>query len=83
MVEVKWLRCRFEADKDDPRPTQFMPPGPYWITGWADDFSTVVAYVNREDQVRDYWPEAENIECVEVDEIVFTDRFPKPDWWAE
>jgi len=76
-----WLRCRFEANLEDPRPVEFPPPGPYWITGYGDDYSTVVAYVREREQVREYWPEAEHISQQQQEEIVFTERFAEPEWW--
>lgn len=79
------LRARFHANADDWRPINFPPPGPAWCTGYAADesYSTVVAYVADENQIREFWPEATNIEIDEHAKIIFTDRFPRPDWWPE
>lgn len=78
-----WLRCRFHANADDYRPMSFPPPGPYWCSGYGDDYSVIVAYVKSEDQITEYWPEANNIDVEECESITFSDRFPKPSWFNE
>jgi len=78
---MKWYRARFQANLDDCRPIKWPPPGPYWRTGQGEDYSVVVAYVKKFSEVSEYWPEAQWIEAETSDEITFTDRFPKPDWW--
>ena len=52
-------------------------------SGEGDDYAIVVAYLPAGVPVRDWWPEATEIESTEHDAIVFTDRFPRPDWWEE
>lgn len=78
-----WLRCRFHANEDDPRPVSWPPPGPYWCTGYGEDHSVIVAYVRSFGQVKQYWPEATEIESDECDKIEYSDRFQKPDWYTE
>ena len=78
-----WIRARFEANLDDFRPVKFPPPGPYRGTGFNDDHYYVVAYVKNLNQIKEFWPEANNIEHEERLQITFTDRFPKPNWWKE
>jgi hypothetical protein len=77
----EWIRARFHANLEDSRPITFPPPGPFWETGFGEDYAIVVAYVRDEAQITEFWPEATHIDAQEVDEIVFTDRFAKPDWW--
>lgn len=79
------LRARFQADGADWRPVKFPPPGPAWCTGYAADesYSVVVAYVENEGQVREFWLEASNVDVQDADSIIFTDRFERPDWWPE
>lgn len=78
-----WIRARFHADADDYRPIKWPPVGPYWYSGYALDGSyiVVIAYVRNIEQVREYWPEADEIRFSEESEIRFTERFPKPEWW--
>lgn len=38
-------------------------------------------YAENVEQIKDLWPEAYMIECEEVNEITFTTRFPKPEWY--
>lgn len=79
------IRARFEASADDWRPVKWPPPGPCWCTGYAggESHSIVVAYVASEDQIREFWPEASNIDATDSDAITFTDRFARPNWWPE
>ena len=81
MNTMKWLRTRFHANEEDSRPVKFPPPGPFWETSTGAGYATVVAYVRLLSEVTEYWPEATSIECEQRDEIVFTERFPRPDWW--
>lgn len=79
------IRARFKANADDWRPVKWPPPGPCWCTGYAGDesHSIVVAYAENEDQIREFWPEAADIDASDEREIVFTDRFARPDYWPE
>jgi hypothetical protein len=85
---AKWLRHRFHANPIDPRPVIFPPPGPYWCSGYGGEagkefrYATLVAYLPPDVPVTDYWPEAEQITSEERDAIRFTDRFPRPEWYA-
>lgn len=78
---TKWRRYRFHANLDDPRPVKFPPPGPWWCSGQGDDYAIVIAYLPRNAKLKQFWPEASEVEFTDEDEITFTDRFPKPDWW--
>ena len=77
------IRARFKANYPDWRPVKWPPPGPCWCTGFAADesYSIVVAYAKDEDQVREFWPEARDIDAPPADQFIFTDRFERPDWW--
>lgn len=80
-----WMRVRFHANTDDPRPVQFPPPGPYWVSGHAgdDSYAVIVAFVQTEAQITEYWPEADEIDVMQRDvPITFTARFAQPDWWT-
>lgn len=43
----------------------------------------LVAYADNLNQITELWPEAVDIESTKVDKIVFTSRFPKPEWFHE
>ena len=75
-------RHRFKTDLEDYRPVTFPPPGPYWCTGETDDHSVVVAYLPKGEPLLKWWPDAIEVETVEEEVIFFTDRFPRPTWWA-
>jgi hypothetical protein len=76
-----WRRWRFKANPDDPRPIRWPAHGPWWCTGYNDEHSIVVAYLPPDVPVEESWPEAEDAEFTEEDEIRFTSRFPRPSWW--
>ncbi len=80
-LQTSWERHRFKANYADPRPIVFPPPGPYWISGYGDGYSIVIAYLPKGTLVTDFWPEAKNIDSTEEDSISFTSRFPQPTWW--
>ena len=80
------IRVRFEQPTEDYRPITFPPPHPYWCSGYSldNEMNTtpiLIAFLNNEEELYQYWPEAENPEFEEVDEVTFSDRFPKPDWY--
>ena len=86
MKNKKWLRFRFYSDAEDIRPIYKLPntpEGPWWCSGYSGDRAILIAYVKSEDTLFRQWPEAEIDEVAERDEIIFTDRFPKPDWWDD
>jgi len=80
-VRPGWVRARFDADLNDPRPVKVPAPGPWWCTGYGETYSTVVAYLRPGQDLHEWWPEADRIDMQHTDQIVFTDRFPCPDWW--
>lgn len=55
------------------------------MTGYTGDYDTsvLVAYIpiSQPDLLYKYWPEAEKVEKTPAEDILFTSRFPKPDWW--
>ena len=65
---------------DDYRPVKWPIKHPYWCTGYGDDYATIVAYADNIEQIKELWPEAEEIDAEEVEEYFFSDRFPKPEW---
>ncbi len=80
------LRARFyvnmEACNDDYRPVKWPIKYPYWCSGETmNDEFVLVAYVDSVKVLKELWPEADKIETNEVDKIIFTSRFPKPDWY--
>lgn len=83
------LRCRFYVNGSDYRPVKWPVKHPYWCTGHAffcteqgNSKAVVVSYADNEDYIMEYWPDAENIDYEIVDEYIFTERFPKPEWWS-
>ena len=76
-------RFRFFVPGDDGRPMGFPPVGPFWITGWNDRHTVVVAYAPDIETLTNaqHWPDAEDIEDGGEQEFMFTDRFRRPDWW--
>lgn len=74
------IRARFHVNPDDPRPVNWPIKHPYWITGYGDDYSIIVAYADDEAEILRNWPDAKNIESDPATDYVFTDRFQRPDW---
>jgi hypothetical protein len=80
-----WRRYRFHANEKDPRPIQFPPPGPYWLSGWGvgpRGYAVVVAWLPEHVPLQDWWPDAEQVEFTEEGPPRWFDRFPKPDWYT-
>lgn len=65
----------------DYRPIKWPIKYPYWCTGENSGSFILIAYVDNMDELYELWPEAEQIEWAEENEIFFSDRFPKPDWY--
>ncbi len=78
---LTWKRHRFYTKSTDYRPIKFPPPGPWWCSGESMDSFVIICYLPPQVPVTEYWPEAFGIDSEDKDEIVFTDRFPKPSWW--
>lgn len=84
---VKVKRIRFFVDivrvKEDYRPLYWPYPHPYWCSGESATHFILVAYAESEEQLKQFWPEAEQIDIMESDltEYTFTGRFAKPDWF--
>ncbi len=76
-------RYRFYIPGDDGRPMTFPPDGPFWVTGYSDTHTVVVAYSRDRETLATYWPDAENVVEEENSPVSFPGRFPKPDWWPE
>ena len=74
---------RFKDCGNDYRPVKWPIKYPYWCTGESSDTFILVAYADNVEQINELWPEAYGIEAEEVQEIVFTTRFPKPEWYKE
>lgn len=83
-------RFRFEVPGYDGRPLTFPPDagvGPSWSTGLGRDFvsTSVVAYAPSVDAIKSAsnWPDAINIEDLGEQDIQFSERFKRPEWWNE
>jgi hypothetical protein len=74
------LHARFKTSAEDYRPVKWPIDHPYWCSGHGDGYSILVAYVDSEEQLKELWPEAYDIDSEEVAKYVFTSRFPKPEW---
>ena len=75
------FRIRFHANPDDYRPVKWPVKYPFWCSGYGENFSVVIAYVDSVDELMELWPEASNLDIEERESITFTDRFPKPSWY--
>ncbi len=81
---MRWKRHRFTQPTEDYRPIKFPPPGPYWCSGYdSKDNAILIAYLPSKAKLIDWWPEAQDDEYTDESEVVFSDRFPRPDWYKE
>ena len=82
------IRVRFKTDPNDPRPVKYPPPHPWWCSGFQGEgysaYCIVVAYADSEEQILEYWPDAEGLDVMntDLDTYTFTDRFPCPEWFS-
>ena len=78
-------RFRFYVPGDDGRPLTVPPPGPFWVTGYSDTHTVVVAFAPSLQDLTapGAWPDAEEIEDMGEMPITFSGRFPKPEWYTE
>ena len=80
----KWRRYRFKTQSlDDYRPLIFNPKYPWWCSGETDENATIIAWLPKDEDLLTYWNDASEIEYTEHEEIEFTFRFPKPDYFEE
>ena len=75
------IRSRFKVNGEDYRPVKWPINHPYWCTGCGNDYNIIVAYADNEEEILENWPDARDISSEEKTEYVFTDRFPRPDWF--
>ena len=83
-----WKRYRFFTYAvDDYRPLVFNPKYPWWCSGYGGDgdeeHSVIIAYLPKDEDLLKYWDDAFNIEFTEEDEITFSSRFEKPDYFIK
>lgn len=80
-----FVRYRFCSKASDPRPVKWpLPAGSaYWISGEAEGRGAVlVAWLPKEERLKDFWPEAKEIEALGEAELPeFSGRFPQPAYW--
>ena len=71
----------------DPRPLVGMEEinMPWWCTGVSYDCSycPIVCYLPDDEPLTKYWDDAFEIEREAVTEIVYSSRFPKPEWISD
>jgi hypothetical protein len=82
---MQWIRYRFKTwARGDIRPLVFNPSYPWWCSGSAadDSYAIIVAYLPAGEPLERYWDDAEVDFQDDCDEITFTDRFPKPEYFV-
>lgn len=77
-----WYRYRFKTQSiKDYRPLIFNKKYPWWCSGESDADVTIIAYLPKSEDLSKYWDDAFDIDFTEHDEITFSSRFPKPDYF--
>lgn len=84
------IRYRFKTRSvEDFRPLVDMAPiqMPWWCSGsgmrHGEPFCTIICYLPDHEDLFKYWDDAFDIEKEYPDKIIYTDRFPKPEWIKE
>jgi len=77
------IRARFKTSSEDYRPVNWPIKHPYWCSGITAGYFIIIAYADNEHEIYKNWPEAEDVKFDEVIDYMFTDRFPKPEWFNE
>jgi len=77
------IRARFKANLEDSRPVKWPVKYPFWESGVSDEHAIVISYADNVEYIYENWPEATELSIENVDEIKFTDRFKKPDWYRK
>lgn len=81
---MNWIRYRFKTRAiDDYRPLIFNPKYPWWCSGFSDKEAVIIAYLPGNEDLFEYWDDASDIEYTEHDEITFSGRFPKPEYFIQ
>lgn len=84
MNKYKWKRYRFKTRAvDDYRPLIFNEKYPWWCTGFNDDCAVIIAYLPCGEDLYKYWDDAFNIDHTLHNEIEFSSRFPKPNYFIK
>jgi hypothetical protein len=83
-----WKRYRLKTySVDDNRPLIFNPKYPWWCSGSGEDsngeYDVIISYLPPDEDLLKYWDDAFDIDVEDREEITFTDRFPKPDYYVE
>ena len=79
-----WRRYRFETKSvEDYRPLKFNPCYPWWCSGYGDNTATIIAWLPDNEDLYQYWDDADNVDYQEHNEIKFSDRFPKPEYFKD
>lgn len=74
------LHAKFKVSFQGPPSHQMAYPHPYWCSA-QDGYWIIVAYADDEAQIKELWPEAFDLVSESCDGYIFTDRFPKPQWF--
>jgi hypothetical protein len=80
MEETEMIRARFYVNDTDPRPVVWPITHPYWVTGYTDGYTIIVAYADDTAEILRLWPDATEIESTNETLYYFSKRFPWPEW---
>lgn len=90
MGKSSLIRYRFKTKSvDDCRPLVDMATikMPWWCSGYGyiglesdEAYAIIICYLPTGENLFKYWDDAYDIEEEKTDEIIYTDRFPKPEW---
>jgi hypothetical protein len=79
--ERKWiLYTFFTTETEDVRPLKYNPKYPWWIVFQAQSHTNIRMYLPDNENLSHYYDDAYDIESEVHYTIVYTNRFPKPNW---
>lgn len=80
---MMWRKYHFYTHAtEDYRPLQFNPSYPWWCTAQSSNAACIVAYLPVGEPLQAYWDDAFDITYTDEVCIIFSDRFPQPDYYT-
>lgn len=77
----KWILYLFSTKEiEDVRPLKYNPKYPWWIVFQAQSHTNIRMYLPDSEKLSQYYNDSYNIETEVHDSIIYTNRYPKPNW---
>jgi hypothetical protein len=77
----KWIKYSFKTKEiEDPRPLKFNKSYPWWLDYQSTCWTSIVMWLPETEKLTHYYDDAYDITTTISDNIVYTNRHPKPSW---